>query len=158
MNSMEPTSQPAGTALIDPTKQAMLLSALSTAQEEEGYLSEDAIKRVAQHLGLPLGQVYSTVSFYTLFHTKPVGRYVIQVCRGLSCYLMDGAEKTADYITAKLGIQPGETTADGRFTLETVECLAACDIAPVMRINDQLYGNLTPDKVDDILKRLTEEE
>jgi len=158
MNSMEPTSQPAGTALIDPTKQAQLLSALYAAQKEHGYLNDVAMRQVAQRLGLPLGQIYSTASFYTLLHTEPIGRYVVQVCRGLSCYLNNGAERMADYVTAKLGIQPGETTADGRFTLETVECLAACDLAPVMRINDQLYGNLTPDKVDAILKRLMEEE
>ncbi len=132
----------------------MLLAALYLAQEQAGYLTPDAIQRVARRLGLNPGQVYSTASFYTLFQTEPVGRYVIQVCNGLSCYLCDGAEKVVDYIADKLGIGPGQTTADGRITLEIVECLASCGTAPAMRINDQLYENLTPTAIDLILERL----
>ena len=85
---------------------------------------------------------------------KPVGRHVIQVCEGISCYLNDGAERVVDYVSAKLGIKPGETTRDGRFTLETVQCLASCGTAPAMRVNDQLYENLSPASIDDILERL----
>lgn len=150
----ESKTKPSGTALIDPAKEAMLLAALYIAQEQHGYLTEEAIERVAARLGLSKGQVLSTASFYTLFRTKPVGRFVIQVCGGLSCYLLDGAEKVADYIGAKLGIRPGETTADGRFTLETVQCLASCGTAPALRVNDQLYENLTPAAIDAILDRL----
>lgn len=152
-----PTSKPTGAGLIDPAKQATLLAALYLAQEQEGYLSEEAVLRVAERLGLNPGQVYSTASFYTLFRTEPVGRYVIQVCRGLSCYLCDGAEKVSDYISDKLGIRPGETSADGRITLETVECLASCGTAPALRVNDQLYENLTPAAIDLILERLVGE-
>jgi NADH-quinone oxidoreductase subunit E len=132
----------------------MLLAALYIAQEQEGYLTPQAIRRVARRLGLTPGQVYSTASFYTLFRTAPVGRYVIQVCDGLSCYLNDGADKVAVYISAKLGIQAGETSADGRFSLEKVQCLASCGTAPAMRINDQLYENLTPAAIDAVLERL----
>lgn len=149
-----PPTSPTGEALIDPAKQAMLLAALYIAQEPRGYLTPEAIARVAKRLGLNPGQVYSTASFYTLFRTEPVGRYVIQICDGLSCYLCDGADKVADYISAKLGIKPGETSLDGRFTLEKVQCLASCGTAPAMRINDQLYENLTPAAIDAILERL----
>jgi len=98
--------------------------------------------------------VYSAASFYTLFRTEPVGRYVIQVCDGLSCYLADGADTVAAYISAKLGIEAGETTSDGVFTLEKVQCLASCGTAPAMRINDQLFENLTPATIDAVLERL----
>ncbi len=149
-------STPRGTApgLADPAKQSMLLAALYIAQEQEGYLTREAIERVARRLGVSPGQVYTTASFYTLFRTAPVGRYLIQVCDGLSCYLLDGADKVADYVGAKLGIRPGETTRDGRFTLEKVQCLASCGTAPAMRINDQLYENLTPAAIDAVLERL----
>lgn len=135
----------------------MLLTALYLAQEQTGYLTPEAIERVARRLGLSPGYVYSTASFYSLFRVQPIGRYVIQVCKGLSCYLCDGAEKVADYIAAKLGIRPGQTTPDGRITLELVECLASCGTAPAMRINDHLYENLTPDMIDQVLESLLEE-
>ena len=145
------------TAIIDPAKRAMLLAALYIAQEQKGYLTRDALHQVAKRLGLTDSEVYSTASFYTLFRMEPVGRHVIQGCEGLSCYLNDGAERVVDYIEAKLGIKPGETTSDGRFTLETVQCLASCGTAPAMRINDRLYENLTPASIDDILERLAGE-
>jgi NADH-quinone oxidoreductase E subunit len=132
----------------------MLLAALYIAQEQKGYLTRDAIERVAKRLNLRPGEVYQTASFYTLFRMAPVGKYVIQVCDGLSCYLSDGANRVADYISAKLGIRGGETTRDGRFTLEMVQCLASCGSAPAMRVNDQLYENLTPAGIDAIIERL----
>jgi len=138
--------------------QARLLDALYAAQERHGYLSREALQEVADQLGLTLSHVYDTASFYSLFHTQPVGRYVIQVCEGLSCYLRDGAERIVDHIAARLGIRPGESTPDGRFTLVTVQCLGSCDNSPVMRVNDELYENLTPDRIDRILKRLREDE
>jgi NADH-quinone oxidoreductase subunit E len=154
MNSSIPSGTAVGSAIVDPAKQSMLLAALYIAQEQQGYLTSDAIERVARRLGLSSGEVYSTASFYTLFRTKPVGRYVIQVCEGLSCYLNDGAEKVIDYLSAKLSLAPGATSPDGRFTLEKVQCLASCGTAPAMRINDQLYENLTPAGIDAILERL----
>jgi NADH-quinone oxidoreductase subunit E len=154
MSATESPPRPAGAAIVDPAKQSMLLAALYIAQEQQGYLTKEAIERVAKRLGLSPGQVYRTASFYTLFRDEPVGRHVIQVCDGLSCYLCDGADKVADYISAKLGIKPGETSADGRFSLEQVQCLASCGTAPAMRVNDQLYENLTPAGIDAILERL----
>jgi NADH-quinone oxidoreductase E subunit len=143
-----------GTALVDPAKQSVLLAALYIAQEQQGYLTKEAIERVAKRLGLRPGDVYSTASFYTLFRTEPVGKYVIQVCDGLSCYLCDGAGRIAGYVGKKLNLAPGKTSSDGRFTLEMVQCLASCGTAPAMRVNDQLYENLTPAGIDAILERL----
>lgn len=154
MTPAEVTTRPVGVQIVDPQKQAMLLAALYIAQEQDGYLSEESIERVARRLGLSNGYVLSTATFYTLFRTKPVGRFVIQVCEGISCYLVGGAERIADYISTKLGIKPGESTADGRFTLETVQCLASCGTAPAMRVNDQLYENLTAATIDAVLERL----
>jgi len=154
MSRNDLSEPPVGSALVEPAKQAMLLSALYIAQEQNGYLTPEAIERTAQRLGLSERDVYTTASFYTLFRMQPVGRYVIQVCDGLSCYLADGADTVADYIGAKLGIAPGETTPDKAFSLEKVQCLASCGTAPAMRINDQLYEHLTAAAIDAILERL----
>ncbi|MCR4405382.1 MAG: NADH-quinone oxidoreductase subunit NuoE [Anaerolineae bacterium] len=138
----------------DPTKQSMLLTALYIAQEQYGYLSEEAMERTAARLGLTLKDVYSTASFYTMFRTQPLGKYVIQVCEGLSCFLVGGAERLVDYISRKLNIQPGQTTPDGLFTLQTVQCLASCGTSPTLKVNDELYEDMTPDKVDRLLDQL----
>lgn len=138
----------------DPTTRSMLLTALYIAQEQYGYLTEEAMQRVATRLGIPLIEVYSTATFYTLFRQEQIGENLIQVCEGLSCYLTDGGERLVDYLVDKLGIKVGETTADGKFTLETVQCLASCGTAPAMRINDELYENLTEEKVDRVLEQL----
>ncbi len=134
-------------------KRAMLLAALYIAQEQYGWLSPDAIRRVARRLDLAPGEVYATASFYTLFKLQPQGRYRIQVCEGLSCHLVGGAEPVVKHISDRLGIRPGETSRDGKFTLEMVECLAACGTAPALRINDELYENLTEEKIDELLSR-----
>lgn len=140
--------------VADPAKRSMLLTALYIAQEQYGYLTKDAIERVAQRLGLPVSDVYSMASFYTLYRTQPMGRYVLQVCEGLSCHLVGGAERLVDYLRQKLGIDVGETTYDGMFTLETVQCLASCGTSPTMRVNDALYENMTAEKVDELLETL----
>jgi NADH-quinone oxidoreductase subunit E len=145
-----------GTQVTDPAKQARVLTALYIIQEQEGYLTPGALERMAERLGLSRSEVYGTASFYSLFRTEPVGRYVIQVCTGLSCYLTDGAERLLDYLRRKLEIEAGETTADGLFTLETVQCLASCGTAPAMRVNDELYENLTTEKVDRLIDQLAE--
>lgn len=138
----------------DPATRSMLLTALYIAQEQYGYLNEQALKRVASQLDLSLKEVYSTASFYSLFRMKPVGQYVIQVCEGLSCFLNDGAERLVDYLSKKLDVEVGETTPDGKFTLETVQCLASCGTSPAVRINDELYDRLTKEKLDVILEQL----
>ncbi len=135
-------------------KRARLLTALYVAQEQHDWLSPQAIERVAQRFDMTSGQVYATASFYTLFKLAPQGRYRLQVCEGLSCYLVGGAEPVIDQISRRLCIRPGETTSDGRFTLEIVECLASCGTAPALRVNDELYEHMTPERIDELLNRL----
>lgn len=138
----------------DPETRSRILTALYVMQERFGYLSKDAMRQVAKQLGISLTDVYSVASFYSMFRMKPVGEYVIQVCEGISCFLNGGAERLVDYLKRKLNIDVGETTLDGKFTLEVVQCLASCGTSPSMRINDELYENLTEEKVDAILEQL----
>jgi NADH-quinone oxidoreductase E subunit len=137
-----------------PKKEAALLPVLHVIQREKGFISPDAERWVAARFGIPPLQVEEVLSFYTLLRRKPAGKYVIQVCRNISCFLA-GSEDIIRYLEARLGIRAGETTADGRYTLETVECLGNCDHAPCLMINDDDYGPVTRDAIDGILKRLT---
>ena len=136
-----------------PSKEALMLPALWKVMEQDGYVSMDAIDVVADYLGVPPMKVYGVVTFYTMFHLEPIGTYHIQLCRTLSCSLC-GKGEILQYLRNKLGIDVGETTPDGKFTLSQVECLGSCGTAPVMQINDTLYENLTPEKVDEILEGL----
>ena len=145
----------AGVRDLSPAKRAMLLTALYIAQEQYGWLNSQAIDRVAHRFDMTPGQVFATASFYTLFKLAPQGRYRIQVCEGLSCYLVGGAEPVISQVGRQLNLRPGETTPDGRFTLEVVECLASCGTAPALRINDELYEHMTPEKIDALLVRLS---
>jgi len=141
-------------SVVDPAKRSMLLTALYIAQEQYGYLSKEAMERVATRLGLPVTEVFSMASFYTLYRTHPTGRHVFQVCEGLSCHLSGGAERLVDYLSRKLGLKVGETSQDGLFTLQTVQCLASCGSSPALRVNDALYENVTAEKVDELLETL----
>ncbi|HKY06833.1 MAG TPA: NADH-quinone oxidoreductase subunit NuoE [Candidatus Binatia bacterium] len=133
-----------------PKKEAAMLPVLYLAQREFGHIGSEAIDYVARLMGQAPARVYGVVSFYTMFNTKPIGRHHIQVCRTLPCAL-GGAEKVTAFLTKKLGIKPGQTTDDGRFTLSEVECLASCGTAPMMQINDDYYENLTEEKIEQIL-------
>jgi NADH-quinone oxidoreductase subunit F len=134
-------------------KPAALLPLLWLAQEEHGYVSEEAMKEIAGLLGLTPPQVYETVTFYTMLNRQPIGRFHIQVCRSLMCALV-GTEQLLGWIHAKLGIKPGQTTPDGLFTLSTVECLASCGTGPMMQVNNDYYEQLTQEKVNRILDDL----
>ena len=136
-----------------PKKEAAMLPVLYLAQEEFGCLSAEAIDYVAKIMGQSPAKVQGVVSFYTMFNTQPIGRHHIQVCRTLSCAL-GGAEKITHLIEKTLGIEAGQTTTDGRFTLSEVECLASCGTAPMMQVNDDYYENLTEEKVTAILQKL----
>jgi NADH-quinone oxidoreductase subunit E len=137
--------------ITTPERQSQLLSALYIVQEEHGWLSPEAIRRVADGLGMSPGKVLSSASFYSMMKLQPGGIYLIQVCEGLSCYLVGGADSLIDYLSQKLEIKPGETSADGLFTLEVVQCLAACGSAPALRVNDELYENITPEDIDHLI-------
>ena len=136
-----------------PKKEAAMLPVLYLAQQEFGYLGEEAIAYVAKILEQPPARVHGVVSFYTMLNMKPIGCHHIQVCRTLPCALR-GAEKITGFLKQKLGIELGQTTADRRFTLSEVECLASCGTAPMMQINDDYYENLTEAKVTEILESL----
>jgi NADH-quinone oxidoreductase subunit E len=136
-----------------PRKEAALLPVLCLAQKEFGHLGQDAIEYVAQLMDQSPARVYGVVSFYTMLHMKPIGSHHIQICRTLPCALR-GAEKLTRFISKTLGIEVGQTTTDGRFTLSEVECLASCGTAPMMQINDDYYENLTDEKVTEILAAL----
>ena len=136
-----------------PNREAAILPTLYLAQREFGHLSDEAILYVADLLGFTPARIYGVATFYTMYNKKPVGKYHLQVCRNLSCSLM-GAEHLIEHVARKIGVRPGETTADGRFTLSTVECLGSCGTAPVMQVNDDYYENLTEESIDAILDGL----
>ncbi len=133
-----------------PEKQAAMLPVLWVVQREKGWISPEAMVWVGERLGCSAAAVQSVVKFYTMFDEAPVGRWKLQVCRTLSCELM-GARAVIDRIRERLGIESGETTADGEFTLQEVECLASCGTGPMMQCNFQFYENLTPDRVEALL-------
>jgi NADH-quinone oxidoreductase E subunit len=123
-----------------------ILAALYLAQHQQGYLTRNAMRHVADVIGCTPADVEDVVSFYTMFYTRPVGRHVLQVCRTLSCALR-GAERVTEELSKALGIAPGETDAKGEFTLLEVECLGACDRAPVVGVNDHWHECQDPDDV-----------
>ena len=134
-------------------QKSALLPVLHIAQaENNGWLSAETMDYVASLLGLQPIEVYEVASFYSMFNLNPVGKCLIEVCRTSSCWLM-GAEDVVRHIEKKLNIHVGETTADGQFTLKTVECLGSCGTAPMMQVGHEYHENLTLDKVDEILNQ-----
>jgi NADH-quinone oxidoreductase subunit E len=136
-----------------PDPRGALLPVLHLAQETFGYLSPEAEEYVAGLFGLSPAHVHEVVTFYTLFFQRPKGRHVVAVCHNLSCHLA-GAPEILAHLRARLGIEPGETTEDGRITLQSVECLCACEAAPMMQVDDRYELDLTREKVDRILEGL----
>jgi NADH-quinone oxidoreductase subunit E len=137
-----------------PTRQAALLPALHIAQRRcGGWLPDYAIEEVAAYLGLPPSEVYGVVTFYDLYHQKPVGRHRIRVCTNLSCQLR-GADEIMEVLGEELGVPEGEVTPDGRCSYVHFECLGSCDTAPMMMVGDAYCENLTPQRVRDLLRGL----
>jgi NADH-quinone oxidoreductase subunit E len=137
-----------------PDPRSALLPALRLAQRDYGgWLPAQAVEEVAALIGLAAADVEAVASFYTMLHREPVGRHLLQVCTNVTCSLL-GAEHLVAHISHKLGIEPGETTEDGRFTLLEVECLGSCGTAPVMQVDDRYYEDLTPERIDRILANL----
>lgn len=130
-----------------------LLPVLHLAQAQWGWISQEVMDYVAEILGILPVEVYEVATFYTMFHLEPVGEHVIEYCRTGPCCLMGGVE-VYDHLKKKLGIETGETTKDGKFTLKEVECLAACGWGPVFQIREKYYMNLTTQKVDEIIDEL----
>ncbi len=131
-------------------KQSAVMRALMVVQEEQGYLTDAAMDAVAQYLEMPPIAVYQVASFYTMYEKKPVGRHCVNVCTNISCKLKQ-SDKIVQALQDKMGIELGQTTPDGRFTLRSVECLGACVNAPMMQIDKNYHEHLTPEVLDEIL-------
>lgn len=135
-----------------PQKQAACIEALKVVQRHRGWVSGEAIKEIAELLEMTPDEVDNVATFYNLIFRKPVGKHVILICDSVSCWIT-GYERLREHLTARLGINLGETTADGRFTLLPIVCLGTCDHAPALMIDDDLHRDLDPERIDEILER-----
>lgn len=129
-----------------------LIPVLQETQHAYGYLSKSVIHKIAAGLDIPVSQIYGVVTFYSQFHLNPRGENIIRVCQGTACHVR-GAKQILQAVEDMLKIKPGETTPDLKFTLETVACIGACGLAPVMMVNDDTHGRLTPQSVQEVLAR-----
>ena len=136
-----------------PEKKSVVMKALYIGQEQNGYISNEVIKEVAKLLEMPSEEVLGVVTFYTMYHQKPMGKFHIQVCTNVSCMLRGGYE-IWDKVKDKLGIDNMEVTEDSIFSLEEVECMGSCGTAPMIAVNEDYYEDLSKEKVEDILESL----
>lgn len=136
-----------------PNRRAATLPALWLAQREFGWISQAAIAHVAELLGISPAKVYETAAFYTMYQKSPPGRFHLQLCQTLSCEL-SGAEALREWIHRELGIRSGERTADGVFSFQAVECLAACHRAPCLQVNDDYHEDMTEEKLAELVAEL----
>jgi NADH-quinone oxidoreductase subunit E len=135
-----------------PTKRSVLVPTLLFAQDEVGFLSDEVIREIARRVELTELEVRNVISYYSMLTTKPRGRYNVQVCTNIAC-LLTGGEEILDHCRRRLGIREKQTTADGLFSLEEVECIGACSWAPAVQVNYDFHENLTPEKMDQVLDR-----
>ncbi|WP_097026210.1 NADH-quinone oxidoreductase subunit NuoE [Clostridium peptidivorans] len=136
-------------------KEGALISVLHKAQQLFGYLPEQVQKFVADKLNIPVSSVYGVVTFYSYFNTEPKGEYVISVCMGTACFVR-GAGDVVSELQQRLNIKVGETTKDGKFTLDVLRCVGACGLAPVVTVNDKVYGHFTKDRVPKLMEEYGE--
>lgn len=136
-----------------PVMRSAILPLMFIVQRERGYLDPPGVAYLAKRLALRITDIWEVATFYSMIHIEPVGKYHIQICKTLSCKIL-GEPKITDHICKRLGIKPGETTADGRFTVSLVECLGSCGTAPMFQIGFDYHENLTREKVDQILDAL----
>lgn len=137
-----------------PVKRSAILPLMFIMQRERGgWLDPPAVSYLAKRLGVQITDIWEVATFYSMINTEPVGKYHIQICKTLSCKLL-GSDGIAEHCSKKLGINPGETTSDGRFTISLVECLGSCGTAPMFQIGFDFHENLTTEKVDEILDKL----
>jgi len=134
-----------------------LIPILQAVQEEQGYLSEAAVARISRHLGIPASKVYGVATFYNQFRFQPKGRYHILVCRGTACHVK-GSAKVLEAVVKHLKVEPGKTTRDKMFSLETVACMGACALSPVICINEDFYAKVSPAKVIKLIESYREKE
>ncbi|HET7488769.1 MAG TPA: NADH-quinone oxidoreductase subunit NuoE [Acidimicrobiales bacterium] len=136
-----------------PEARSALMPILHVAQEQDGWLTPDAIAHVADLLGLTAAEVYGTATFYDMFFTHPVGRHLVSVCTNIAC-LLNGGVELLEHAEKSLGVSPGGTTHDGAFTLEEVECIALCGEAPCLAVNWRFFGSVTPERFDTLMADL----
>jgi NADH-quinone oxidoreductase subunit E len=132
---------------------SLVLPCLRRIQEDRGFVADSDIVELTAYLGVPRMQIEEVLAHYTQFRRAPIGRWHLQACRNLSCS-MRGAERVIDHLRCKLGVEPGQTTADGRYTLSTVECLGSCGTAPVVMLNDAYHENMSADRLDALIEGL----
>jgi len=132
---------------------SMVLPCLRRIQDDRGFVADSDIADLTAYLGVPRIQIEEVLAHYTQFRRAPIGRWHLQACRNLSCS-MRGAEGVIEHLSGKLGIAPGQTTADGRFTLSTVECLGSCGTAPVVMVNEAYHENMSPARLDALIEGL----
>lgn len=137
------------------SKRSALLPVLHLAQDEFGHLSNEVVEYVARLMELPPAQVLEVVTFYYMYHRKPVGEHHFQFCKTLSCW-MQGSHQLMKSVCSRLGIRPGETTTDGKFSVVGVECLGSCGSAPVIQVNETYYENITPEKLNRLVNSCKE--
>jgi NADH-quinone oxidoreductase subunit E len=136
-----------------PRKRSALIPLLHLAQEQDGYVTEEAMEHIAELVGITPAEVLGTASFYEMFKREPVGEYLVNVCTNISCMLL-GGEELLHHLENRLGIKAGETTPDGKFTLEDVECIAACTEAPCLQVNYRYFYRVTPERADQLVEDL----
>jgi NADH-quinone oxidoreductase subunit E len=141
------------TTMISPTgrERENLLRKLKEARNEFGYVSKEFMAETARSLGIPTGEIYGITTFYSFLSTRPLGKYVIRICKSIPCYLKN-AEMIVNTVSSEIGITPGQTTRDGKFSFQLKNCIGACDMAPAMLVNHEVHGHLTPSKIAEILK------
>ena len=130
----------------------LLLPLLRQIQKKEGYVSEEAMKKLSKKTGIPIVKIYGAATFYAMIHTKPQGKNVIEICNSPSCFVNSSMD-IIKFIEKKLKIKSGQTSKDGKFSLHIGSCIGCCDEAPAMKINGKVYGNLTKKKIEEILKK-----
>lgn len=164
MNNQETTNQVPSAqeikALLDNLKtspESNLIRVLQDVQDNYGYLPPTALQEISRRCKIPLSRIYGVVSFYAQFYTEPRGRHTVRCCRGTACHVRGGKAVT-DAVQSMLGVEDGETTEDMNFTFETVACLGACALAPVLVVDEIYYGKTTPRRAQEILRRIGEEE
>lgn len=133
-----------------------LIQMLNEVQEHYGYIPKEAQKFLSEFLSIPLAEIYGVVTFYSRFTLEPKGKYSISVCLGTACFVK-GSQKIMDRLTQRLGIGPGETTKDGKFSIDQTRCVGACGLAPVFTVNGEVYGKATVKKLDEVLDNLMKE-
>ena len=136
-----------------PIRESMIMPALWLAQDQEGWISAEAIEYIADRVGTYAAKVYELATFYTMYHLKPIGKYHICVCRTLSCWLRD-KQAIITYLADEIGVKPGQLSEDGKFSLEEVECLGHCGTAPVVQINGEFHEDMSVEKLKTVLAAL----